>query len=219
MKKYLLLIIWWSSLFSDNKEKIFYNAKFRNINVGSAVLETYNFNLHREINFSLKTRKFIDVIYKLRDDINLKIDAEDYSILKFNKKSSQGSYKLIDQVEFDYLKNIAINKKESWEIKNKIYDPLSIIAYLRNTNLSINKKFTFDIYNNGKIKNIILNVVGDEIIKIKNNLYDCFIIEHESLEKSEIKIWISKSAPYLPILIHTINKNGKIILQYKSHKK
>ena len=104
------------------------------------------------------------------------------------------------------------------EIKKPVYDPLSIITYLRNQKLNIGQNFSFDIYSSGEIKSINLEVIKEESIKIKNKEYRCFVIGYTLHNQSEITLWIDQGAKQLPIIIETKGKNGSIILKYKSHK-
>jgi len=200
-------------------EKIFYTAKFRNINAGSAILETKNdFESGLiDVDFSLQTRKMIDMFYKLRDNVHISIDSNDYSLKQFRKTSQQGKYKKIDEAIFDYNNNNVKYNKQVLTINNKIYDPLSIIAFLRNQILSIGEKYTFSIYSKGEIKLINLEVLKEESINIKNKQYNCFVIGHNN-NNSEIKFWLDKTPPFIPIIIETKSKNGDILLKYKSHK-
>ena len=216
-KLFFILIIIISSMYCE--EKIYYTAKFKNINAGSAILEIKNDfqNGLIEIDFSLQTRKMIDVFYKLRDNIHATIYSNDYSLKKIQKISQQGKYKQIDEAFFDYKNNNLKYNDYLFPINNKIYDPLSIIAFLRNQRLSIGSKYNFSIYSKGKIKMINLEVLKEEIIKIKNKKYNCFVIGHDINNKSEITFWIDQEPPYLPIIIKTKSKNGDIVLKYKSH--
>ena len=219
MNNILIIIITLYSL-SYCEETIYYTAKFKNINAGSAILKTKN-NLYDElieINFSLKTRKMIDVFYKLRDDIQAFINPEDFSLIKIKKKSEQGKYSKVDEATFDYEKNYLNHNDKSISINNKIYEPLSIITFLRHQTLSIGSQYNFSIYSKGKIKSINLEVLKKENIKIKNKKYTSFVIGNTNNDKSEIKFWIDEKPPYLPIIIETKSKNGDIILKYNSHK-
>tara|TARA_Y100001936_G_scaffold78_1_gene78 strand:- start:5 stop:670 length:666 start_codon:yes stop_codon:yes gene_type:complete len=217
MNNLLIIIIFMYSL-SSCEESIYYTAKFKNINAGTAVLETKN-NLNDnfiEINFSLKTRKMIDVFYKLRDDIHAFINPDDYSLIRIKKNSQQGKYSNTDDAVFDYDKKHLKYNDKLISINNKIYDPLSIIAFLRNQILFVGDRYQFSIYSKGEIKNINLEVLKQEIIKIKNRKYMSYVVGHNN-NKSDIKFWIDQKPPFLPLIIETKSKNGDIILKYNSH--
>ena len=151
MNNILIIIIAMYSL-SYCEETIYYTAKFKNINAGSATLKTKN-NLYDEfieINFSLKTRKMIDVFYKLRDDIQAFINPEDFSLIKIKKKSEQGKYSKVDEATFDYEKNY-LNHNDKSEIKFWIDEKpphLPIIIETKSKNGDIILK-----YNSHKINN------------------------------------------------------------------
>ena len=218
MKQIIILSLFCLSI-AYSKEQIFYTAKFKNMNAGSAVLETKkDFNQEIiELQFSMKTRKFIDVFYKLRDQINASIDINNQSLQSIKKISEQGKYKKIDEAKFDYQNNVMTFNNRTLAINKPVYDPLSIITYLRNQKLNMGQNFSFDIYSSGEIKSINLEVIKEETIKIKNKAYQCFVIGYSLHDQSEITLWIDKGEKQLPIIIETKGKNGSIILKYKSH--
>ncbi len=218
MKQIIIISLFCLSIIYS-KEQIFYTAKFKNMNAGSAVLETKKDPNQEiiELQFYMKTRKFIDVFYKLRDQINAFIDFNNQSLKSIKKISEQGKYKKIDEAKFDYKNNVMIFDNRTLEIKNPVYDPLSIITYLRNQKLNMGQNFSFDIYSSGEIKNINLEVMKEETIKIKNKEYQCFVIGYSLHDQSEITLWIDKGKNQLPIIIETKGKNGSVILKYKSH--
>ena len=219
MKQTIILYLFCLSIIYS-KEQVFYNVKFKNMNAGSAILETTkDFNQDViELQFSMKTKKIIDVFYKLRDQINALIDIDNQSLKSIKKISEQGKYKKTDEAKFDYQNNIMIFNNKALEIKKPVYDPLSIITYLRNQKLNIGQKLSFDIYSSGEIKSINLEVIKEESIKIKNKEYRCFVVGYTIHNQSEITLWIDQGEKQLPIIIETKGKNGSIILKYKSHK-
>ena len=228
MKSVLKYILLFSFIFSiDLPEKIIYNAKFKNIGAGQATISTQYSNIDSsniDINFNLKTKKFVDLFYKLRENIFINIDKNNFYLKYLNKNSEQADYKKKDIATFDYKKKIfKFNNKED-SLVNVVYDPLSIIHFLRNQNLNIDKSFPFDIYSNGKIKKIIMNVIGEETIKIANKQYDCFILAPNTFDKTavlknrgELKIWISKDIQRIPVIIEQKAKYGTILLKLKKY--
>ena len=95
--KISLFIFLVSFVFSiSQNEKLVYNAKFRNIPAGTAIMEIKHYledSTKYEIVYSLKTKKFIDVFYKLREHTLMLADIKDFTLQYINKQSRQGKYK------------------------------------------------------------------------------------------------------------------------------
>ena len=201
-------------------EILSYNAQFKNIGAGSAILKTSILDTQeKEIHFSFKTKKFVDFFYKVRENILMKVNTQNFSLNYIKTDSKSGKHFKNHEAKFNYSNNKAYFNNDSLLINQAVYNPISIIAFLRGQNLSLEKKFVFDIYNLGKIKSIGMQVIDEEKIKIKNKSYDCYVIapfylkpSDDENKKGEIKLWISKES-YLPVIIEQNANFGEIILQ------
>ena len=149
----------------------------------------------------------------------MKVNAEDYSLNYIKKQSQQGKYSKEYEANFDYINNFMFFNNDSIAIKKKIYNSISIISFLREQILSLNDKFTFDIYTSGKIKPIGMQVVDEERIKVHKKVYDCFVLSPYNVneteinsKKGQIKLWISKDS-HIPVIIEQEAKHGKILLK------
>ena len=197
----IILLIFLNSIIC---ESLLYDVHFKKINVGSATLNSQKINNNsNEIIFSVKTKKFIDFIYKIRENIRMIVNHNNFS-LEYIKKNSQHKRSII-QYENTFNNN------------QNLYDPISIIYFLRNKELFVDDKFIFDIFKPKINKKIGMRVIGEEIIYAMKNNYECFILAPFNInnEKGKIKLWISKKTK-LPIIIEQDGKNGKIILKLKS---
>ena len=198
----LILIICLSFIFG---ETLTYNAQFKKISVGVAKLELLDSEIDKKkINFSLKTKKFVDVFYKLRENTNMEVNPVDFSLIQINKNSRQG----------EYFNEYAISFVDSTK---KIYDPISIIYFLRNQELKLNDEYTFEVYSTKKNKKITMKVSGEENVKFKTKTYNCFVLEPLKNSSDQIKLWIAKETG-IPIIIKQDGKNGIITLKLKNIK-
>jgi len=211
----LILIICLSFIFG---ETLTYNAKFNKISVGIATLEILNSNPASDlsvfmgidnpgtkiINFDLQSKKFIDFILKLRESITMEVDPLDFSLIHINKKS---------QIKDDF-NEYAISFNDSTK---RIYDPISIIYFLRNQELKLNDEYTFEVYSSKNNKKITMKVSGEENVKFKTKTYNCFVLEPLKNSSGQIKLWIAKETG-IPIIIEQDGKNGIITLKLKNIK-
>jgi len=218
----MIFFIWLSCfcfLFStENSEILSYDAEFKNIGAGSAIMQTTMLGDKQEILFSFKANKIIDFFYKLNETIFMIINAENYSLEYINHNSQQGKRVKDHEAYFDYINNQIYSKNDTTNFKNQLYNPISIISFLKNQQLEIGKKYTFNTYNFGKVKKIGMTVIGQELISIKNKNYNCWVLapfylntNDEKNKKGNIKLWISKKEK-LPIIIEQTANFGEIIL-------
>ena len=168
--KIILILLLFNLLLSDNliNKKLNYKIKFRGIDAGTAYLKIeadtlLNENILR-LNSKLKTNKFLDLFYKIRDDITVYMDSEDFSLLKVTNKIHEGFYIKNHNAIFDINSKNIVTKKKRIKI-DKAYSPLSIIYSLRKELLNINDIYKYHIYNLGKIKKIDMKVIDQEMIK------------------------------------------------------
>ena len=219
----LFCLIFLSFIYSKkNYEELVYKAQFRNITAGESIFKHYkndNPALYDKVVFELKTNKLLDFIYIIRDKIKLELNHVDYSLNKIIKNSRQSRKIKHHHATVDYESGLINFKNGTLKITNKIYDPISIIYFLRNQSLYIGREFVFNSYNNGKIKKVRIKITDEETITSPIGSYPCYVItpsNDELLKEDEImKLWISKKPPYLPIKIEKNSKNGIIKLLLK----
>jgi len=199
-------------------EELNYNVKVNGINAGAAILKLENDkNNKSEITFSVRSNKLIDLFYKLRDDVTLIVHSKDFSIMSIDKSINQGRYKKNNSAIVDYTSNIIYSNNQEIQFKNKIYSPISIMYFLRNKNLSINKQFGFQIFDNNKIKNVFVEVIGNEIININDIEYDCHVLKAQLMKKNNLlkeimTFYLSKDNNKIPVIIKSKIKPGKMVL-------
>ena len=218
-KRIPYIIFYFSLLLSfSESEKIVYNVKYNGIKAGQAILEKTLDENNINISFNLKSRKIFDFIYKLRENILIKADKLEYHIYEIKKVSQHGKYHKKFHAIFDYIKNIGSLNNIDINISNKIYDPISIIYHLRNSELHIDKIFNYSIISKNNPKNLNIKVVGEEEISVKNKKYNCFILEADGdrTKKGFLKLWISKGEGNIPVIIEKRAKNGTIKMELQN---
>ena len=221
MKNGIIILLLLSLIYSKEKEQIFYTVYYNGINTGSAFLEFTSDETNStfaNIKFNLKSKKIIDLVYKLREETSLIVNKIDYSIKEIKKKTRQGRKRKHLTASFNYADQEGYINNKKINIKKSIYDPISIIYHLRYEEIFINKIFTYNIISKNRIKPIEMKVLGEETLTQNNKEYDCFILGPTSLEKSgsklnnvdDIKIWMNKDSKQLPIIIEKKAKYGVI---------
>ena len=207
------------------KESLSYSVSFKGINAGEAILtsnieELSNqsvYHIHSEIN----SNKIVDLFYKLRDQIDIWVDKNDYSLIKINKIIHEGKYKakLSGRINGNFFESS--NKKI--QLDEPVFDPISLIYKLREEILDVGKSFSFTTFDMGKIRKIITKVVKIETIKVPAGEYNCFKMVPFSSDgkplfkqKGQMTIWYSTDSLHIPIMIKQRTNIGTIKMKLKS---
>ena len=222
--KIISILLLFNLLLSENliNKKLNYKIKFRGVDAGSAYLKIeadtlLNENILR-LNSKLKTNKFLDLFYKIRDDITVYMDSEDFSLLKVTNKIHEGFYIKNHTAIFDINSKNIVTKKKRIKI-DKAYSPLSIIYSLRKELLNINDIYKYHIYNLGKIKKIDMKVVDQEMIKTSFGKFNAIVVSPVGNNDSSIirnngdmKIWFTNDENRYPIKIELKINYGRLVL-------
>ena len=221
MKK-TILILFLTFSFSNHIEQLVFSVYFNEMKAGHATLNLSEDAQKKNyiINFELKSNKYLDVIYKLRETTSIVANRTDFSIYEIEKYTRQGRRKKSYSALFNYESKVAHINKTITTFKLPVYDPINIIYYLRN-NLSLsNDAFTFDVISKNKLKTISMSIIGEENILFNDIEYDCLILGPSNSNKlkntEDIKIWITKTNNNLPLIIEKKAKLGVMKMELEN---
>ena len=207
---YILLFFVSLTICSESLE---YKVKYNNIKAGSAlfnekILSRDSIN-YKQISFSVKSSKIVDIFYKLRTEVSMIVDTNEYYIYDLNKNLKEGkniekSYSIIDYnnkiISYDN-KNIIFNGE-------KVYSILSLIYFLRNQDLGLNQEYFINIYNNGVIKPAIAQVI-EKYNHTQNIIYSIISVKSTNNNQNHMTLVISESNNIkIPIQFELYTKNG-----------
>ena len=208
------------------EETLKYDLNFRGFNAGESILsikidtteESFNYHLTSII----KTNKFLDKIYKIRDRIDILLNDEDYSIIKVVKKLNQGGKKINFKSIINHKNLTATSNNKTITLPGKVLDPLGAIYYLRNYDIKIGDTFEFTTYDNDKLRDII--IVANNIEKISTSIgnFECLVLSPQSKDgkllknKGAMKLWLSNDEAKLPVKIENRTNIGKMVMKLKN---
>ena len=204
-------------------KKFNYQLEFENISAGNAFIEIsediYQNIKTLKIKSKIRTNRFIDFFYKIRDEININMNFNDYSLIEVINKIRQGKYKKEHHAKINMQSMEIIANNKSKIITGKIYSPLSIIFALRNQLLQYNDIYNYKVYSSGKLKDINISVIGTEDIRTPFGVYESIILSPKSIDgksamnnKGDMKIWLTNDYKRLPLKIEIKLKHGSIVL-------
>ena len=218
MKK-LIIIILLSFLFP---EKFIYSLGFRFINVGHATISSET-NSENElvINTLVASNKFLDQLYKVRDEIKLIVNPKDFSLKSIQKDVLEGSWERHYSAEIDSNFNV-ITKNGVMENDKLLFDPISVIYDLRTKDLIAGNKYEYYILGIDRIESLITEVIGIEKVKVPAGKYDCIKVVPYSTDGKDIfkengymTAWFSNDNRKIPIKIELKTNIGNMTLKLK----
>ena len=154
---------------------------------------------------------FFDMI-KLTTEKDFTISEIDH--IKIQNKKKKEVYSKIDKNN----KSIYSNGKKLNFYNENLFDPYSLIYFLRTQNLKIGNNYKYKIFDGGKkLKGTILNVLDFEKIKVPFGEFKCFHLKPNNKMKNgaELEIWYSNDETKIPVQIKLEAKIGMITLKLK----
>ena len=224
--KYLIKIIFfliYQFLYSD--ETLEYTVSFRNINVGEAILE-FKDNVdssYYNIKSNIKSNRYISYIYNLNDHVDLLVNQIDFSTKSVMKKINQGAYKRNHIAEI--INDTLFYNDNKIFVSKSIYDPISLIYYLRDQSISLNEFIDVTVFDIDVIRNIRLTLNKIEKIKVPYGEFECntftpLAIDGSPLFKNNglMTVWISKDTLKIPLQISQKTNLGNMMLKLRNRK-
>ena len=220
---FLAILIGFS--YSNNliDKKFNYQIKYKNIYAGEAYLTISEDSLFNQkvlkLKSNLKTNRFVDLFYRIRDDITVYMNYNDFSLLKVINKINEGKYKKNHSAIFEVESKIIISKNKKIDVQNKVYSPLSIIYSLREKLLYEKDIYKYQIYNTNKIKDVNMSVIRKEKVNTPFGDYNSIVVSpksnnNESVIKNngDMKVWFTDDNDRYPVKIEIRLNHGSIIL-------
>ena len=228
MKLFIIIIFIsssWAQLPNFVGEKLKYSAGFRLLPAGEAILSFANDSLNGKSVFllstSVKTNSILDTFYEVRDETKSWLDVNDLSLINAVKKIREGNYHR-DHSVFIIGDSLLIWNKKSFPITMPVYDPIAFIYFLRNQNLSIGDSFKFLSAGEKRIREVWVNITGQETIKVPAGKFYCLKVEPMSPDgnsllknNGELRVWLSNDDKKLPIKIETKTNIGTMVMKLK----
>jgi hypothetical protein len=200
-------------------EKLTIQVKWGFITAGEAILEVFPVEVVNGVKshhfvLLVKTSKFVDFFYKVRERIDSYADTNmTHSILY--KKQKQGKRRKDVVVDFNWEKNEAQysnlgKKKNPISILPGSFDPLSVFYAFRLHDLKVNTEIERAVTDGKKCVMGKAKVLRREKIKVADRTYDTYLVEpdlehlegvFEKSNSAELKIWVTADELRIPVRI------------------
>ncbi len=159
--------------------------------------------------------------FKVRDQFDSWFDAQDLRPYRFKRNTREGSYKVKDDVRFDYTTMTATStrKKRTVAIDSAVHDMVSAFYYARTFNtdsLVPNKAYKLPFYLDDSVYNSVVIYEKTEIIESKLGTFRCLKVKPMVVTGNAfdnpypVDIWITDDRNRIPILIKSAVVVGSV---------
>ena len=163
-------------------------------------------------------------IYRVRDELESVVTAKNFSTVYYRKQLQEGSKSKDETTTIDPRTGIATRKGQQTAVPTPVFDPLSILFYLRNLDLAEGRSFKLPVCADGKFYTIDADVSGRERITTPMGTFDALVVVPRSEmsggvfrdEKGKMTIWYSADDRHLPLRIKSELKFGSITATLKA---
>lgn len=213
---------------SSIKAKFVYNIYWSGIKAGEATLSYENTPEGITITSRAQSASFISIFYEV-DDIAQSTLAPDGHPNKYTVKIHEGSRRK-DKVTYFNVKTESNaqkviytdklnNERSEFNLEKQAYDPLSAAYEIGRRQLNTGRPEYIDIFDNKKLFNTEVQVLGKERISTPAGAFDTILIkpllksEGIFIQKGEIYIWLTDDEKRIPVMIKSKVKIGSITVE------
>lgn len=211
----------WDGLPFCAGERLTYDLRWAAVSAGSASIEVLpeeDLDGQPALHFRMRARTngFVDVFYKVRDNVDAYTDTGLNHSLLYLKKQREGSYKRDITVRFFWdamqaqYSNVLNGPKEPIGVYHGTFDPLSVFYAFRVMPLKVGTSVLRPVTDGVKCVLGRATVVDRETVEVPAGTFDCFVVEPELehiggvFEKSKdaaLRIWVTADARRIPVRI------------------
>jgi len=159
-------------------------------------------------------------IYKVRDEIETVVARGNFSTMRYHKSLSEGPTHKDETVT--YANGIATRKGKTYPVPTPVFDPLSLMYYLRTQELVPGRSYRFTVFADKKTYDVVANVTERQTIGTPAGTFRTVVVEPEMHagglyrdEESKLTIWYSDDERKLPVRIRSDVKIGSITMSLR----
>ena len=204
-------------------EKLTFSIGWEFISAGTAVLSVNDQQIIKNrpcYKFSAITSSntFFSTLYKVRDTLYSYVDAEGLYPVRYSKAAHEGDYKRHFTVDFDHVSlkasiSDADSGKSTITIPQFVQDIISCFYFMRTQEVKIGHKYTVSVFDNGKIKDVPIEVVSKESVEVEAGNFDCILVKTPIgpfKNKSDLFIWLTDDQRKMPVLMKSKIEIGSV---------
>lgn len=165
-----------------------------------------------------RSSAFFSRFFKVRDEIESIVTRDTFSTLQYHKILDERGRKKDELTVVDREKRLATRKEKEIEVPSRVFDPLSLIYYIRLLDLVPGTSHEFAVIADGKVYVVHANVTGRETLTTPAGKFPCVIVEPRMAtragvfrdDQNRLQIWYSDDERRLPVRIRSDVNVGSI---------
>lgn len=208
-------------------ETLDYELSWSSVSGGAARMTIAPIDANRyRITSVAKSGSFFSRFFKVRDEIESIVGSDDFSTLQYHKMLQEGSKRKDELTVVDERHHVAIRKGKAVPVPDPVFDPISLMYYVRGLDLTPGRTHEFTIVADGKVYKVSA-VVGDrETIGTPYGTFKTVVVEPKMEssagmfkdEQKRLLIWYTDDARHIPVRIRSELKIGSITVSLKGMK-
>ncbi len=213
-------------------EKLNYDIEYGPIVAGAATISIPSYVEYAgrkcyKVEFSMRSAKFFDLFFKVRDSYMSYIDVQGLFPWKFEQHVREGGYKKDFTAWFNQTDHTAETSSGGpYKIKPYTQDAVSTFFYARTLNydtLNVGQEIHFSNFYDNKVYPLDVKYLGHQDIKTKAGRFHCQIIEPIIVKgglfknTGRIVIWISDDSLRLPVKVQSKVLIGSVVAELASY--
>jgi hypothetical protein len=155
-------------------------------------------------------------LIKVRDEIETFVARADFSTLRYVKRLDEKGDKIQEVTTVEG--GVATRKRKKIKkvaVPRPVFDPFSVIYYMRTLDLTPGKTYDFTLISDGKVYTVHARVLKGETVTTQVGTYDTVIVEpsmkNAGVEREEkLHVWYSADDRHIPVRIRTEVKFGSV---------
>jgi hypothetical protein len=199
-------------------ETLDYDLQWLRVTGGTARMTIQPLDEHRYRITSIgKSSSGFARIYKVRDEIATVVTRDTFSTLNYRKTLNEGGSGTDRYTVVDPVTHIATHRGDEFlSVPPVVFDPLSLVYYMRGLELAPGKVLKFPILADGKLKDVEADVLNREQITTAAGRFDCIVVYPKSDagifrdKQSKLLIWYTDDWRHIPVRIRSDVKFGSI---------
>lgn len=210
-----------SSAFSV-PEKLIFDLTWTGVKAGTAVLEVMDEKETVRVISTANSAKWVSVFYTVDDRVEAVLSKGKSQIFigqpkNYRLKIREGKHRRDKEIVFDHVKHTALfidnldkdKDRKEYPVPENVFDPLSVLYYVRTMKLEVGKPAYVDIFDSKKLWNVEIQVLRKEKFSTILGEIDTIVIKpllkSDGIfnRKGEVLIWLTDDKKRIPVKMQT----------------
>lgn len=210
-------------------EKLIFDLSWTGVKAGTAVLEAVDEKETIRLISTANSAAWVSVFYTVDDRVDSVLAKGKSQVFigqtrNFRLKIREGKHRRDKEIVFDHSRHTALyidhldkdRERKEQTVHENVFDPLSVLYYVRTLKLEVGKPAYVDIFDSSKLWNVEVQVLRKEKISTILGEVETIVIKplmrSEGIfnRKGEMLIWLTDDQKRIPVKMQTKVAVGSI---------